>query len=213
MDSQAWDARYRTVDPVWGEAPNRWVVRECEDLPPGEALDLAAGEGRNSIWLVGRGWQAVAVDFSEVALERGRALASALPEEYADRIAWVHADVLTHTPVRDGFDLVLVVYLQLPAADRRTALQLAAASLAPRGTLLVVGHDTSNLTEGVGGPQDARVLFTPEDVLADLDGLGLETVRAERVRRAVPAPDGHGTAGEAVDALVRMHRPAHDLFP
>ncbi|MEV6208459.1 class I SAM-dependent methyltransferase [Kitasatospora sp. NPDC051914] len=207
MDSQEWDARYRVTEQLWGVEPNRWVVRECADLPPGRALDLAAGEGRNSIWLAERGWHATAVDFSAVALHRGRALAATRPGGTADRIDWVHADVLTHTPEPGGHDLVLVAYLQIPADDRRTALRSAAGALAPGGTLLVVGHDTANLTEGVGGPQDPRVLFTPADVLADLAGLGLETVRAEQVRRSVAAPDGRGTTGEAVDALVRLRRP------
>ena len=42
------------------------------DLPPGRAVDLAAGEGRNAVWLASRGWDVTAVDFSRVALERGR---------------------------------------------------------------------------------------------------------------------------------------------
>ncbi|MFD9128058.1 class I SAM-dependent methyltransferase [Kitasatospora sp. NPDC059571] len=207
MDRQDWDARYRAAEPVWGLEPNRWVVRECAGLPPGRALDLAAGEGRNAIWLAERGWQVTAVDFSAVALERGRTLAAARPPGTADRLTWVTADVLTHTPDPAGYDLVLVAYLQVPAADRRAALRAAAGALAPGGTLLVVGHHSANPAEGVGGPQDPRVLFTPEDVLADLDGLGLAVDRAERALRAVAAPDGHGAAGTAIDALARLHRP------
>src|SRR5680860_1021428 len=45
---------------------------EVADLPPGRALDLAAGEGRNAIWLAERGWQVDALDFSEVALSKAR---------------------------------------------------------------------------------------------------------------------------------------------
>jgi len=36
----------------------------------------------------------------------------------------------------------------------------AASALAPGATLLVVGHDSTNLTEGIGGPQDPAVLFS-----------------------------------------------------
>jgi SAM-dependent methyltransferase len=207
MDRQDWDARYRAAELLWGAEPNRRLVRECADLPPGRALDLAAGEGRNAIWLAGRGWRVTALDFSAVALERGRALAAAGPPGAADRITWTVADARTAEPVPGGYDLVLVAYLHLPAAGRRAALRHAADGLAPGGTLLVIGHDSTNLTEGVGGPQDPAVLFAPDDVLADLAGAGLTTVRAERVHRTVPAPDGHGTAGRAVDALVRMRRP------
>jgi hypothetical protein len=70
--------------------------------------------------------------------------------------------------------------------------------------LLVVGHDSSNPTEGVGGPQDPQLLFTAEEVLADLAGLGLAMVRAEPVRRPVARADG--SVAEAIDALVRLQR-------
>ncbi|MFE7558912.1 class I SAM-dependent methyltransferase [Kitasatospora sp. NPDC057500] len=199
MDSSAWDDRYAASELVWGTEPNRWVVRELAGLAPGTALDLAAGEGRNSMWLADRGWEVTGLDFSTVALGRAERLTAALPDEVADRLTWRHGDARAFEAPPEGYDLVLVAYLQLPAEDRRAALRRAAESLAPGGTLLVVGHDSANLAEGVGGPQDPAVLFTPDDVLADLAGSGLRTVRAERVRR----PAGEA---EAVDALVRLER-------
>ncbi|GAA2404717.1 hypothetical protein GCM10010420_35400 [Streptomyces glaucosporus] len=205
MDSRAWDERYAAAGTVWGEEPNRWVVRETEGLMPGRALDLAAGEGRNALWLAARGWRVTAVDFSAVALEHGRRLAERQPEQIRDRLTWVLADLTGHRPEAGAFDLVLVVHLHLPAGERREVLRRAAAATAPGGVLLVVGHDSANLTEGVGGPQDPGVLFTPGDVLADLAGQGLETVRAEKLRHPV-AGTGGGTA-HAVDALVRLRRP------
>ena len=70
--------------------------------------------------------------------------------------------------------------------------------MSPGGTLLVIGHDLTNLTDGWGGPTQPDVLFTPDDIVAEIDGLQVE--RAERVRR--PVDDG-GTPREAIDALVR----------
>ncbi|MET8701236.1 methyltransferase domain-containing protein [Kitasatospora sp. NPDC004723] len=199
MDSRAWDDRYAAGELVWGTEANRWVVRELAGLTPGRALDLAAGEGRNAMWLAALGWEVTGLDFSTVALGRAERLTAGLPDEVADRLTWRHGDARTFEAPPEGYDLVLVAYLQLPAADRRAALRRAAGALAPGGTLLVVGHDSGNLTEGVGGPQDPAVLFTPDDVLADLADAGLRTVRAERVRRPV------GEA-EAIDALVRLER-------
>ena len=74
------------------------------------------------------------------------------------------------------------------------------------GTLLIVGHASVNLTEGVGGPQDASVLYPPGDVAADLKGAGVEGLvidRAANVRRRVQFPDGDR---DAIDCLVRAHR-------
>ena len=75
-------------------------------------------------------------------------------------------------------------------------------AVAERGTLFVLGHDSSNLVDGYGGPRDPAVLFTPDDVVAELDGLVLE--RAEQVRRTVALDDGEAVA---IDVLVRAHRP------
>lgn len=76
----------------------------------------------------------------------------------------------------------------------------AAAALAPGGVLLVVSHDRSNLTEGVGGPQDPAVLFTPAEIAGGFPGLIVE--RAEVVRRP-----GTGER-EPIDALLRAVRKA-----
>ena len=209
MDSQGWDDRYAASELVWGTAPNQWVVRELTGSTHGRALDLATGEGRNAIWLATQGWEVTGLDFSAVALERAERLTAELPDEVADRLTWRHGDARTQEGPAGGYDLVLIAYLQLPAADRRAALHRAAEALAPGGTLLVVAHDLTNLTEGVGGPQDPTVLFTPEDVLADLAEYGLHTVRAERVHRTVGEPGhGGGLTSVAIDALVRLERGA-----
>lgn len=70
MSAADWDRRYGGADLVWSAEPNVWVHELCEGLPPGWALDIAAGEGRNALWLVEQGWDAVATDFSAVAVAR-----------------------------------------------------------------------------------------------------------------------------------------------
>jgi len=86
------------------------------------------------------------------------------------------------------------------ATQRHYIVGRAVAALAPGGTLLVVGHDTTNIADGVGGPQDSSVLFTPDDIVADLatSGLTLRIEKAERVLRPVEGADR-----PAIDALVR----------
>jgi SAM-dependent methyltransferase len=196
-----WDRRYAASDLVWSVDANQFVVEVCRSLTAGRALDLAAGEGRNSIWLASLGWQVTAVDFSQVALDKGRRLAAARGTDIDDRVVWVAADLATYQPESSGFDLVIVAYLQVPAALRRTALATAGAAVAPGGRLVIVAHDRTNLDHGVGGPQDPDVLYGPDDVIADLDGSGLVIARAGRVPRFTDqAPD-------AIDLLVTAERP------
>lgn len=205
MDADAWDQRYAAHDLVWSREPNQFVAAELADLPPGTAVDLAAGEGRNAIWLASRGWTAYAVDFSQVALDKGAELAGAvaLPGE----VTWVCADATTWQPP-GPVDLVVMAYFQVPAEDRRRAVRSAVAMLRPGGTLLLVAHDSTNLAEGTGGPQDPAVLMSAEDVLADLAGIEVHVVRAERVAREVGSTDEHGGQERrtAWDCLVRLVR-------
>lgn len=205
MDASAWDERYAASEPVWSREPNRFVAAELADLPAGTAVDLAAGEGRNAIWLASRGWAVTAVDFSQVALDKGARLAGDL--DVTRELSWVCADATTWQPPQP-VDLVVVAYLQVPAEDRRRAVRSAVMMLRPGGTLLLIAHDSTNLTEGTGGPQDPSVLMTAEDVLGDLEGIDVHVVRAERVAREVTSADEHG--GEerrtAWDCLVRVVR-------
>jgi len=200
VDSQQWDERYSGAEFEWTTRPNQFVAAELADLPPGRALDLAAGEGRNTVWLAERGWRVTAVDFSRVGLEKGRKLSAARGVDEA-QVEWIVADLRDYEPERDFYDLALIAYLHLIPEARATVLARAAAALVPGGTAFVVGHDLTNLTEGTGGPQDPDVLYTPEAIRAEL--AGLRVVRAERVHRTVERDDGPATA---IDTLVRAIR-------
>jgi SAM-dependent methyltransferase len=203
MDSSEWDARYAATDLVWTATPNRWVEAELSDLPPGRAVDLACGEGRNALWLAGRGWRVTAVDFSGVALAKGRSAAQAAGDGRADRIDWIEADLLGYQPEPGRYDAVVIAYLQLPADERRVVFRRAATALADGGVALVVAHDTANLAGGVGGPPDPAVLYTADDVRSDLtaSGIPLRIERAQQVLRPV-----EGEPRPAIDLLVRATR-------
>lgn len=196
MKREDWNQRYAAKELLWSATPNRFLVAEVSALPAGRALDLACGEGRNALWLAELGWRVTGVDYSQVAIERAQGRAT---HEGRD-VEFVCADLLDYEPEREAFDLIIVLYLQLPASERRRVLAKIVTAVAPGGTVLVIGHDLLNLSEGVGGPSDPAVLFTPDDVVADVAGLEIE--KAERVFREVDAADR-----PAIDALVRAVRP------
>jgi SAM-dependent methyltransferase len=202
VDRQRWDERYSATGFVWATGPNQFVAAELADLPPGRAIDLAAGEGRNTVWLAERGWRVTAVDFSRVGLDKGRAL-SAARGVAGTQVDWIVADLCDYQPEPGAYDLALIAYLQVSPKVRAAVLARAAVALAPGGTAFVVAHDLTNRTEGTGGPQDPEVLYTPEAVRAELPGLRI--LRAERVRRTVAREDGPATA---IDTLVHAVREA-----
>ena len=205
MDSLGWNQRYADSELVWSAAPNIWVVQLTQDLPPGTALDVAAGEGRNALWLAACGWHVTAVDFSAVALQRAASLAKRRLGDDAGNLQTLEADVATWVPPERSFDLVLVAYLHLPSRQRSAVMSAAAAAVAPGGTLLVVGHDLANLSSGHGGPQDPAALYSPADIVADIEPAQLTVVRAETAVR--PLTDAQGQPVEALDALVLAQRP------
>ena len=193
-----WNRRYASADRHATPVPNQFLVAEASGMAPGRALDLACGAGRNAVWLAERGWRVTAVDFSDVGLRLSRELG----RSRGVKVDWIEADVVEWAPASSAYDLVCVLYLQMPASERRRVLRHAVDAVAPGGTLLVVGHDLSNLAEGWGGPPQAEVLYTPEDIVAEIAGLEVE--KAQRVRRSI---EEGGALHEAIDTLVRARRP------
>jgi SAM-dependent methyltransferase len=196
MKREDWDRRYAATENLWSAKPNRFLVAEVAELSPGRALDLACGEGQNAIWLATLGWDVVGVDYSEVAIAKARARAErdGVPVEFAV------GDLVEYEPAPGAYDLVLLLYLHIPPDERRLVLDRASAALAPGGTLLLIGHDLLNMTEGVGGPSDPTIHVTPDEVAGELPNLEIE--KAERVYR-----DVRGEERDAIDALVRARRP------
>jgi SAM-dependent methyltransferase len=190
VDASDWDDRYTAAELVWSEAPNEFVVAEIKDLRPGAALDLACGEGRNAMWLAEAGWATTAVDFSAVGIAKARRLAGLRNLQ----ITWLVGDVLALAP-DPVWDFVLIAYLHLPRTQRESVVEMAGIATRPGGSVLVIGHDQRNLDEGVGGPQDRSLLWTPDEV--DLPGF-----RALRRETAV-----RQTAdGDALDTVVHIVR-------
>ncbi len=193
-----WDERHRSGD-FEGEGPNPTLVSGTAGLFPGTALELAAGSGTNAVWLAGQGWRTTAVDWSPVGLANGRVKAKAAGVE----VEWLERDLFVWSAPARSFDLVVIVYLHLPPVERGPVYAAAAAAVAPRGRLLIVGHERINATEGEGGPPDTVRLFTADEIAHELLAVDPTFVveRSEVVRR-VPPP------GRApIDSLVILHRP------
>jgi SAM-dependent methyltransferase len=191
----AWDARYADQDDVWGSDANRFLVQIAADLPPGRALDLGSGQGRNAFWLAGRGHMVTGLELSPVAVEQ----ATAIAEEHGLDASFEAVDLTTWNPDGEEWDLVLLAYLQLPTETRRPIHAVATAAVAPGGRLIVIAHHRDNLDHGVGGPPYPEVLFTEDDLAEDFAALDIE--RNERVLR----PTDHG---DAIDVVLLASRPS-----
>ena len=174
-----WDQRYTRATALYGAEPNQFVVEELAGLSPRRVLDLACGEGRNSLWLASQGHEVTALDFSEVAIGH----ATELAEAAGVNVDFEVVDVVHDWQPAPQYDLVLLSYIQLPEEMRRVVHAKAVAALAPGGMIFLVAHHLDNLTQGVSGPPMAEALFTEDDLAVDFADVEIE--RNEKVLRDV----------------------------
>ena len=204
FDESAWEERYRSAPAVWSREPNPQLVAEVSDLLPGTALDVGCGEGADALWLAGRGWQVTAVDFSTTALDRGAAHAQALGREVAARIEWRHADLRSWAPPPRSYDLVSAQYMHLPSAERRPLFARLAAAVVPGGTLLLVGHDVSDLETAAHRVHEPDMFFTAEEVAASLVPREWDVLVVDARPRPAKSHEGEGITVH--DAVLRARR-------
>jgi SAM-dependent methyltransferase len=204
MDEAFWNERYRASSALWSGHPNPQLVSEAAGLAPGTALDVGCGEGADAIWLAEHGWQVTAVDLSTVALERGAARARGVSADVARRISWLHADLTAWVPAARSYDLASAQFMHLPRAQRELLHRRVAESVAPGGTLLIVGHHPSDMQGGVPRPQVPELFFTASEAAASLDPGQWAVVVDEARARTAPDPDGNPTTVH--DAVLMARR-------
>jgi SAM-dependent methyltransferase len=193
-----WEGRYRAAaeqgTSLWGEGPNGWIAEQVAALAPaaGLALDLGAGEGRNTRWLAEHGWRVVATDFAPAAVDRLRASTAGLAVEavVADATAWSSPEPA---------DLAILCYLQLPAEALASAIGRAGESLAPGGLLLGIWHDREDVARGLGGAMTPVIRTTPAETAAAAEAAGLRVELSGR-------RDRETSAGLACDCLLVARR-------
>ena len=122
MDDRFWDERYAAAELIWTAEPNRFLVAEVTAWHRAGA-HVACGEGRNAVWL------ATGMGRDRRRLRAGLDKARRLAQLRHVTVEWVLADVTTYQPPPAAFDLVAVLYLQLPAEPLAAALANAQGAL------------------------------------------------------------------------------------
>ena len=172
MDKAFWDDKYSATEYVYTKDVNRFVKESCSDLAPGKMIDLAGGEGRNTVFFAEKGWQAENVDLSSVGLEKCVALAKDLG--VSDKVVTTNASALDFVSKLAPVDLGVCAYLQIPSQDLDVAIGRLVDNIKPGGVFFGVWHALENLEEGFGGPQNPELLPTTESMTTLLSKLPLE---------------------------------------
>jgi tellurite methyltransferase len=149
MEISGWEERYRS-GPSSAEymeaAPTPLLVETARNLPPGKALDLACGAGRNALWLAEHGWRVTAVDGASAAIEILRSRAYERGVTVDARVADLEKGECRIE--RSAWDLITICYYL-----QRDLFQPAKEGLVPGGVFLTIVH----ITEPGEQPTDHRL--------------------------------------------------------
>lgn len=172
MDKTFWDQKYSVDEYIYTTEVNRFVKEHLEDLTPGKMIDLAGGEGRNTVYFAAKGWQAENIDLSSVGLAKCEKLAA--ERNVSDLVFTTQASALDFESKLAPVDLGVIAYMQINHEDLKAGIARLVANILPGGTFFGVWHALENLKDGFGGPQNPDVLPSVESMTKILGELPLK---------------------------------------
>jgi len=184
-----WNERYGGDGYAFGEEPNEFLVEHAGAFPTGPVLCLAEGEGRNAVFLAGRGHAVTGVDLSPVGLAKATALAA----RRGVAVETVVGDLDVYPIEAGAWSGIVSIFAHLPSAVRRGLHRRVVAGLAPGGVFLLEHYNPSQIGRGTGGPSDVDMLPTVTILRDELAGLAFEHAE-ELVREVVEGPFHTGIA-------------------
>lgn len=173
-----WNQRFSGADYLFGTEPNAYLQAQAARLPTsGSALCVADGEGRNSVWLAGRGLDVHAFDVADVGVAKARRLAA----DAGVQVHYTVADCEQWDWTPERFDLVAAIFIQFADPDLRSRLFAhMVRTLKPGGMLVLQGYTPRQLEYKTGGPGELSHLYTADLMRESFGGLHiLELVEYE----------------------------------
>jgi 2-polyprenyl-3-methyl-5-hydroxy-6-metoxy-1,4-benzoquinol methylase len=153
-----WDQRFAAPEYIFGTAPNAFLSAQAQRFKCGDrVLDVACGEGRNSVWLAGLGCEVTGIDVSPLALGKARRLA----DTHGVKVEFAEVDIRDWQWQPNGFDAVVCIFIQFAEPSQRTRLfEGIETTLTPGGLLVLQGYTPKQLEYKTGGPPQADHMYT-----------------------------------------------------
>ena len=193
-----WDKRFSTPDYVFGEEPNAFLVSQATLLAKGQALAVADGEGRNSVWLVQQGFSVDAFDFSAPAIAKAQALAT----KHQVSVNFTCSDWQSFDWPTAHYDLVAGIFFQFAAPDERSQLfEKIKQSLKPGGVLVIQGYGKNQLKYNTGGPGKLDHLY--DDALMHEAFAGYDVLICNTYETTIEEGAGHSGMSALVGFVAR----------
>jgi len=155
-DQKRWDKRFQKREFALGKEPNPFLKKHIHLLPKGKILDMAAGEGRNAVFLAQNGFEVDAVDISEKGLKKARKLA----REKGVKINTFLVDLDQHPIGKERYDLIVNFYFL-----RRRLIPRIKKGLKKGGKVIFETYLLEHRKLGTGGPKQAKYFLKPNELL------------------------------------------------
>ena len=186
---EMWNERYGGKGFVYGTKPNEFFKQQIDDLTPGKLLLFGEGEGRNAVYAASKGWDVLALDWSEKAREKALALARQNNVLFSYEVG----NFLDIPVEHHSFDAVALIYIHMEEEGREKLHKKAITSLKRGGMIILEAFDKEQLGKTSGGPQNLNVLYSLEDIVTDFQDLDFKFFAKETLQ----LDEGEGHKGEA----------------
>jgi SAM-dependent methyltransferase len=192
-----WDQRYSAAEYIYGTEPNDFLAARVDAIPAGPVLELGCGQGRNAVFLAGRGYDVTAVDQSAAGLRKAERLAA----ERGVSLTTVQADLGAFAIEPGHWAGVVSIFCHLPRAVRLPLYAGVVRGLRPGGVLLLEAYTPAQIGRGTGGPSDPEMMMSLDRLKEELPGL--EWVVAEEKEREVREGSFHTGLASVVQFIGR----------
>lgn len=158
---QWWDEKFQSApERLYSKEPSAFLLRFAEEfVPAAKVADLACGEGAQAVALASKGFEVVAYDFSEVALERANKLA----EESGVSITFKKLDLDFFMPELMSFDAITIIGMRPSPTLTRNLIR----GLKKDGWLLI---ESSLIKAAREKKKEVFECFKPGELLREFSG-------------------------------------------
>ncbi len=158
--SDKWDERYGVEEYVYGKEPNLFLKQNVNEIPKGNVLCVADGEGRNGVWLAKQGYSVTSIDFSPKAIEKVNSLA----QENNVSINTFCADLLNYDLGNNKYDGIISIFSHFNLDDINKLHSKYYNALKLNGVFFMEAFAKEQLPLNTGGPKNIELLYNTEDI-------------------------------------------------
>jgi SAM-dependent methyltransferase len=193
-----WNERYSDSEYYYGTEPNEFLKQQAHLIKSrGRVLCLAEGEGRNAVYLATLGFNATALDQSEMGLKKLETLA----RRKGVHVQTIHKDLSEFNIEPNQWDAIISIWCHIPRDLRKRVHLLCVNGLVKGGYFILESYFPKQLEYKTGGPPTAELMPSLSELQSDLKELNL--IHAAELDRVVQEGRGHHGLSAVVQIVGR----------